>query len=372
MLGRVNWLGKVLKPDSDTLSASINWLEKFVTPDADRAERRRVEQFAAYRWNGSELCQDTVRDISSSGLYLVTTERWQPGTIVALTLQREGPLDPDPSRRITTQTRVVRCGPDGVGLSFLWAKDDPESRQWDSLLEGLVNQTRPGDMQSLARIVEAFAFLGQICPEGIDQIGEWVSTRASSHKVLCAVSIALKAKALLERDAAVHTWRVDPVVAVRVLEVGSGTQEPWLQNLWAGLLITGSAGITDSNHLELVEVFSQLTSIPIRILTVVCTRATKVLLHNGEVAAKRLACNTDELASTVGARGPQLQRDLQSLSSLHLIEKSAASVSALLASSETLITVTPLALQLFALCNGHRGPLPDFYFVDAGQAVAAR
>lgn len=372
MIGRVSWLGKVLKPDSDTLAASINWLEKFVTPEADRAERRRVEQFAAYRWNGTALTCDTVRDISSSGLYLLTAERWKPGTIVALTLQREGTLDPDPARRITTQTRVIRCGSDGVGLSFLWAKDDPEARRWDSLLESLIQQTRPAHMESLARLVEAFAFLGQICPDGADEIGEWVRTRASSHKILTAVAIALKTKLLLDRDPYAEPLVVDPQLAVRILEVGSETHEEWLQNYWAGLLITASrANAVHEGHLELVETFSQLTSIPIRILTVICTKSTKVLLHNGQVAAKRLACNTEELAATVGARGPQLQRDLQSLASLQLVEKSESRTSALLASTETLITATPRALKLFALCNGHRGAVPDFYFAEAAETAAA-
>jgi len=372
MIGRASWLGKVLKPDSDTLAASINWLEKFVTPEADRAERRRVEQFAAYRWDGSALTQGMVRDISSSGLYLITHERWEPGTIVALTLQREGPLDPDPARRITTQTKVIRCGPDGVGLSFLWAKDDPRSRQWDSLLECLIHQTRPSDMQSHARIVEAFAFLGQICPDGVEAIGEWVRTRASSHKVLTAVAIALKAKILLDRNPAPGSLAIDPQVAVRILEVGSETHEEWLQSFWAGLLISASSSdSTGARHLEFVEAFSQLTSIPVRILTVVCTKSTKVQLHNGEIAAKRLACNTVELASTVGARGPQLQRDLLSLASLQLIEKSAPTSSALQANTETLITVTPFALRLFALCHGHRGSLPEFYLAAEPQPAAS-
>ena len=377
MIGRVSWLGKVLKPDSDTLAASINWLEKFVTPESDRAERRRVEQFAAYRWNGSALVQGMVRDISSSGLYLVTHERWEPNTVVALTLQREGPLDPDPARRVITQAKVIRCGPDGVGLSFLWAKEDPRSRQWDSLLESLITQTRPANMESLARIVEAFSFLGQVCPEGVDQIGEWVSTRASSYKVLNAVSIALKSKILLERNAtqplSTHPQiAIDPEIAVRILEVGSETHEEWIQNFWAGLLITASSSnIPRDSHLQLVEIFSHLTSIPIRIFTVVCTKSTKVQLFNGEIAARRLACNTEELAATVGARGPQLQRDLQSLASLHLIERGSTTSSSLHASSETLITVTPLALKLFALCNGHRGSLPDFYLADTPQPAAA-
>ena len=108
-----------------------------------------------------------------------------------------------------------------MGLSFLWSKDDPESRRWDALLECLISQTMPGDMLSLVRMVEAFAFLGRICSDGAQKIGEWVRTRASSHKVLNAVSIALKAENLLGLRAATDSMRANPLV-VRV-EVGSGS-----------------------------------------------------------------------------------------------------------------------------------------------------
>lgn len=356
----VRWLEKVLKPDTEAIAAAMGRLEKFLAPPSDRAERRRVEQFASYRWNGSTLTQDAVRDISSSGLFVVTRESWRPGTVVALTLQREGPLDLDPARRVTTLAKVVRCGAEGVGLSFLWSKDDPESQRWDSLLESLFEQTRPADMLSLARIVEAFAFLGQISSDGGVEIGEWVRTRASSHKILNAVSIALKAENLLGRGA---KDRVNPKVALQVLEAGSGTDEDWLHRFWAGLLIaSGSPDGRDQSKLQFIELFSLLTSIPIRIFTVVCTRANKVISQAGAVSAEPLACDLQELTATVGSRGSQIERDIDSLVRLQLIEKSAASGPALLAVSHTYVAPTALGLQLFALCNGHQGSVRDFYF----------
>jgi len=363
MAVRVSWLEKVLKPDSETIAASFGWLEKFLAPEADRPARRRVDQFAAYRWNGEVLTQDAVRDISSTGLYLLTKERWEVGTILTLNLQREGSLELDPARRITTQAKVVRCGPDGVGLTFLWLKDDPESRRWDTLLESLIDQTKPGDMLSLVRMVEAFAFLGRICSGGAEEIGEWVRTRASSHKVLNAVSIALKAENLLGPGLVSNRVKVNPLIAVRILEVGSSTDEEWLHGFWAGLLITSiSPDGRDKTNLKFVELFSQLTSIPIRIFTVVCTRATKILSESGEVSAKPLTCNMEELVATVGSRGPQIERDLEALCGFQLIERRGANASALLMSNEAYITPTGLGLELFARCNGHRGSLREFYF----------
>jgi hypothetical protein len=118
----------------------------------------------------------------------------------------------------------------------------------------------------------------------------------------------------------------------------------------------------ETTNLEFVELFSQLTSILIRIFTVVCTRATKVLSDSGEVCAKPLACNLEELVATVGSRGTQIERDLEALCGLQLIERRGATASALRTSNETYITPTSLGLQLFALCNGQSGSLRDFYF----------
>lgn len=373
MTGRVSWFEKVLKPDPEKIAASFGWLERFLTPEADRAERRFVDRFAAYRWNGAALAQEMVRDISSTGLYLLTKERWQPGTILTLTLQREGPLDLDPARRITTQAKVMRCGTDGVGLSFLWSKDDPASRRWEALLEALIAQAKPGDMVSLVRMVEAFAFLGQICPDGAEEVGEWVRTRASSLKILNAASIAIKAKNLLGRSFERDSLRVNPQVALRILEVGSGTEEDWLQGFWAGLLIAArSAGGAEKTSLVFVELFSQLTSIPIRIFTVICTRAIKGISEAGVVYAKPLACDVEELTATVGSRGPQTERDLALLTALQLIERQAGNAPALLRNTQTYITPTSLGLQLFALCNGHRGNLRDFYLLHSAEAEAMR
>ena len=86
--------------------------------------------------------------------------------------------------------------------------------------------------------------------------------------------------------------------------------------------------------------------------------------------AKPLACNMQELTATVGSRGPQTARDLESLSALRLIEKKSANTSALLTSDEIYLTPTPLGLQLFALCNGHQGPIRDFYFLSPAETLA--
>ncbi len=94
-----------------------------------------------------------------------------------------------------------------------------------------------------------------------------------------------------------------------------------------------------------------------------------VLSESGDVFAKPLACNIEELVATVGSRGPQVERDLEALCGFQLIDRRAANASALRTSNESYITPTRLGLQLFALCNGHRGALRDFYFSDSSKSV---
>jgi Flp pilus assembly protein TadG len=69
-----------------------------------------------------------VRDISARGLYLLTEQRWYPGTVVVMSLQREDLATSDPLRTISITAMVIRSGEDGVGFSFVMDKDNYANR----------------------------------------------------------------------------------------------------------------------------------------------------------------------------------------------------------------------------------------------------
>jgi len=102
-----------------TFKQPRNWLQRWWSPDPRKAPRVRATGLAAYYWNGEAPVAHGIRDISSSGLYVVTEERWYPGTLVLMTLQRNDLGDEMAERSIAVQSRAVRWGPDGVGLQFL-------------------------------------------------------------------------------------------------------------------------------------------------------------------------------------------------------------------------------------------------------------
>ena len=251
-------------------AATKGWLRTFLVPDSEKVERRSaerqpVENFSAYRWNGSRLTEEPVKDISSTGLYILTEERWHPDTVLTLTLQRPGPLDLNPERRIEVDAKVVRCGEGGVGLEFV-LKDDAESRQWVSLRESLIEQAKPEDMLSLVRLVAAVAFLSRICPGEAEKARQLVQGGLSSQQLANAAAIALKAENLLAGEPDTNRLRADADLVVRILEDGSCTDEDWLKDFWAGLLATSCAiDAKDRSSLVFIESFSKLTTYLCRI-----------------------------------------------------------------------------------------------------------
>ena len=98
-----------------------NWLERWWSPDPRKAPRMPLPGLAAYYWNGTAPQAHVVRDISSTGLYLETEDRWYPGTLVLMTLQRAEGREEVAERALAVMSRAVRWGNDGVGLQFILA-----------------------------------------------------------------------------------------------------------------------------------------------------------------------------------------------------------------------------------------------------------
>jgi hypothetical protein len=73
----------------------------------------------AYFWDGGEPVAHKVQNISSSGFYLSTKERWMVGTLIMMTLQRTSGISELPNHTIIVLSKVIRHAEDGVGFSFI-------------------------------------------------------------------------------------------------------------------------------------------------------------------------------------------------------------------------------------------------------------
>jgi Flp pilus assembly protein TadG len=113
------------------------WLENR-PEDKRRAPRLAEPSVLVYYWDGSVPEGRRIRDISASGAYVITPERWYIGTIVRLILQGyKTTPQPDggivPSRSTSIPSRVVRHGPDGIGVEFMFSTPDEEKALQDFL-----------------------------------------------------------------------------------------------------------------------------------------------------------------------------------------------------------------------------------------------
>ncbi len=94
----------------------LEWLS---SGERRTAERQEVPHLVAHYWDGAAPEPHDIRDISLTGLYLVTEQRWYPGTLVMISLQKIGAPETDPDRTIMVNARVVRADTDGVGLALI-------------------------------------------------------------------------------------------------------------------------------------------------------------------------------------------------------------------------------------------------------------
>ena len=109
-----------------------SWFGWLVPRERRRAERQQQPHVIAHYWNGTAPAGHEIRDISSTGLYLLTEQRWYPGTVVAISLQRDGVPDSDPERSVRVNGKVVRCDSDGVGFDLVMMEKHNLSHQAES------------------------------------------------------------------------------------------------------------------------------------------------------------------------------------------------------------------------------------------------
>jgi hypothetical protein len=95
----------------------LRWL--FPEVNQRRAKRFPTPGLVAYYWTGGSAYSYHVGDMSATGLFLLTKERWAPGTMIQMTLQQQdGRLDSSEGS-ICVLSEVVRWGENGAGFSFV-------------------------------------------------------------------------------------------------------------------------------------------------------------------------------------------------------------------------------------------------------------
>lgn len=120
---------KETKPDSFGTRFK-RWLNTTSQPKSDRrrAYRRYVPGMVAHYYTGGAPRPHDIADISMTGFYVLTQDRWMPDTMIQMTLQKPCAKG-ERKQSISVLSKIVRRGTDGVAAEFVMAESlDPQSR----------------------------------------------------------------------------------------------------------------------------------------------------------------------------------------------------------------------------------------------------
>lgn len=349
-----------------------NWLVKNFPekPQQNRPERREVPGLEAVHWTGSSPGLDIVRNISATGMYLVTRERWPEGETHPIRLVYPELADDSPENQVTIQTKSVRWGEDGMGLSFVL----PENMDlWLWKDQGLIE---PEDILSEFRLARALAFLRRICPSVTQELKllfrEGLGTIRSRHAIL----IAHRAEVMLAAEPNFGELRAPESVVLRAVKEGSWADDQSTQALWAGILATACdpAGDDESN-LPYMDLLAEMATVDSRLFIEACTLAPKTFSPNGAVSSRPLMRTAEQMMKLTGTHDlAKIDRNLLQLSILGLLEpRSKAKYFSF--DQDANLTPTALGLELFARCQGHRGSPLEYYAArvpDAEKEIAGK
>jgi hypothetical protein len=338
-----------------------SWFVKETPPERRGAERIASPWLVAYDWSSSETKRHDIRDISATGLYLLTNERWAPGELVSIGLHKKDLPVENSGHGIPVQVRAVRWGADGVGLSFVQAKD-MDLHLGESPLADASDRKEPEGVRRKLRMAKASAFVDQICPSISEDVKVLFRDRLSTFRVGNAIEIALKAEEMLVSGEFVDRKRAHPRLVMRILEDGSWTDDDAIQKLWAGLLV-GSCmkDGDDESNMEFVTLLSDIASEHVQIFATACARANVFVSESGSVSAQPLVFTLEELGKITCLHDMnRIDVDIDHLTVFGLFEKRVKS-SSYTSVSDAVIRPSSLGLELYARCHGHRGATQDFY-----------
>jgi hypothetical protein len=334
-----------------TLNQWKTWVKKLGYAEKPRAERRAPEGITARPRNRATAKPATVRDISSTGLQLLTEERWPVGELVSLSVEVER-LSENPSEpQITVQAKVMRHTGDGVGLRFVLPEGlDPEI--WAALLTSAILLEGPKDALYTLKVLRAVLFVSRLChAEGREAI-MLLGGELDQHRTSKAIEITHRAEDLLDAEPDTDKMRADPKLIKSILKDGSWS-DGLTEQMWAGLLASSctASGKDDSNK-AFAGLVVNISNTQCRIFLSACRKARELGAGTGKSDAGRVTCTPKQMVRLSGMVDVgRIGTDVSRLFNAGVLEKNFDFTSYIPTESFD-VTPTPLGMELYQRCKG--------------------
>lgn len=311
-----------------------------------------------------------VRDVSSTGLYILTDDRWAPGTRFTLTVQK-WTLQQKAQPALRLEVRVVRHGKDGAGLAFV--HEGIDAAIWSDLVRYALRRMAITDSLQMLCLSRALAFSCRICAAHPAQGLRLILDESTYETGSRSVEILVAAGDLVMRRQSRTRANVTPIVLRKILRSGARENQEIVRRCWAGLLAaTALEAASDQESLSYAGLFSRIDSTQLRILAASCRRAALTTDDTGQISVQRSACSPEEIRRITGLKDlGRIGNDLDRLHDLGLMEKTIkADPFGVL--HEANLTPTRTGLTLYALCNGRLEPVKPSSSLTWGMSVPAQ
>jgi hypothetical protein len=334
-----------------TLNQWTSWIKKLGYAEKPRAERRIPSGFAARLRNNPASRPSTILDISSTGLHILTVERWTVGELVPLIIQVER-VSADPSEpQFEIQARVVRHCDDGIALSFVLPQGlDPNL--WDVLLRNAVVLTQPHEILHTIRMLQTILFLCRLCQaQAHDSIllfgGELDHPRTEK-----AMWIVHRAEKLLASQPHPERLRAHPQLITSILKHGSWADD-FTEHLWAGLLASScTVDGTDESNTVFVDLLVNFTFHQSRIFVAGSIQALELMAGTNDPSSTPIVLTPEQMIRLTGMYDlSRLATSMSYLFTSGIIEKR-FDLTSYIPMDKFDITPTRLGLDLFRRCQG--------------------
>jgi hypothetical protein len=336
-------------------------------PDKPRAERIPVSGLAAKYGLDSTVTSAGIKNISASGIYLLTEKRLRTNELITLMLYEDGKLENSSELQVTVRAQVVRQGEDGVGLSFV-LPPGLDTHLWGVLVRNIVTLTEPDQIAGMFLNLRTIVFLCQLCQPNPQEAIILFEGQLDDEHVKVLVKIALSAEKTLASEPDFDRKRAHPRLVANILREGSWSPDELIIQLWAGLLVSScSLDAPDDSYQIFVDLLSQIRPAQARILLYACEQvlgsaqpgenspSPSIVLTPAEITAltKEIDPNRDT-THVAYLFNLGLLQILPNLASYYRIESYD-------------VTPTNLCLEFYRRCQGHRGRIDTELIVAAKE-----
>ncbi len=241
-----------------------------------------------------------MRNVSSTGLYLATPERWPVGELATLRIHFGGVPEEGAQSEFAIQALVVRHGEDGIGMSFV-LPPGLTPVLWEILIEKAATLTNEFSIQFMFRMLRTVLFLCRICGPEADQAIQLLGGELDESRTETALEIAIRAEQILASEPGGAALRADPGHVAHLVKFGSWAIGRLTKDLWAGLLATSCTpdGTDDSNR-QFVDLLVNITPTQALIFVVACNRAFEAMSENEDHPGTRIVFAPEEMKQLTG------------------------------------------------------------------------